>query len=337
MVPATRFLITGAQGFVGRYLVHAVLTSYPAATVVGIGRSPSMEFFTHSCALAGRSFRAPVPTYLRTTDDRYQYRVLDLLDPAATNALVREFEPDVVFHLASGLRGDPVDRLMRSGMEAVVGLMEGLASFGKYRPRVVLCSSGGVYGAVPEHLLPITEDSPTRPADLYGVSKLAAEHACRVLAGQHAIPVIYARVFNLVGPGQDERHVCGRFVADAVAISSGLKPLEMETGALQSTRDFIDVRDCARALLVLAASGLPGETYNVASGIETDISSLLNTVLEQNGLTNRVNVVPRQCDGGIRRHYASIARITRLGFRTERSLHESLKDIRDYYLEQGQR
>jgi len=335
MDPAARFLITGAQGFLGRYLVQALLTSYPAATVVGIGRSPSTpEFFTHSLSLAGRSFRAPVPAYLRTTSDRYRYLALDLLDPTATRALACEVEPDVVFHLASGLRRDPVDRLMRSGIEASVRLMEGLASLGTHRFRVVLCSSGAVYGAVPEHLLPITEDSPTRPVDLYGVSKLAVEHACRVLAEQHAVPVIYARLFNLVGPGQDERHVCGRFVAEAAAISSGLKSPEMQTEALQDTRDFIDVRDCARALLLLAAAGLPGETYNVASGVETGIASVLDIVLEQSGLRNRVTVVSRQCDGGIRRHYASTARITRLGFQTERSLRESLKDIRDYYLEQ---
>jgi nucleoside-diphosphate-sugar epimerase len=328
-----RFLVTGAQGFVGRYLVHALLASYPEATVVGIGRSPATsESFTHSLQLSGRSFRAPLPADLRI-NDRYRYCVADLLDPTATKALVGEVEPDAVFHLASGLKGDPVDRLMRSGVEATVRLMEALGSAGSRHPRVIVCSSGGVYGAVPEHLLPITEDSWCKPADLYGASKLAAEHACRILAEQHAICVVYARLFNLVGPGQDERHVCGRFVAQAVAISRGLQPAEMQTGALESTRDFIDVRDGVRALLLLAAAGSPGETYNVASGVEARIGSVLDTVLEQTGLRGQVLIVSRQSDGGIRRHYASIARLVRLGFRTERSLQESLRDIRNYYLE----
>lgn len=334
MDAAARLLVTGAQGLLGRYLVHALLTNYPSATVLGIGRSPfTTEFFTHSLSMAGRSFRAPVPASLRPTSDRYQYHTLDLLDPVATKALVCEFEPNVVFHLASGLRGDPVDRLMRSGVEASVRLMEALASLNGPRPRVLLCSSGAVYGAVPERLLPITEDCPTNPVDLYGVGKLATEQACRVLAEQNTIPVTYARIFNLVGPGQDERHVCGRFVAQAVAISRGLQPPEMQTGALQSTRDFIDVRDCARALLNLATAGLPGEIYNIASGIETSVAFVLDTVLEQAGVKDRVHIVARQFDGGIRRHYASIARVAGLGFQSDRVLRESLNDIREYYLE----
>jgi nucleoside-diphosphate-sugar epimerase len=334
MDTAARFLVTGAQGFLGRYLVHALLTNYPAATVLGVGRSPATpEYFTHSLSLADRCFRAPVPAYLRPTSDRYRYYSLDLLDPLATKSLLGEFAPDVIFHLASGLRGDSVDRLMRSGVEASVRLMEAIESLTGPRPRVLLCSSGAVYGAVPEPLLPITEDCPTKPADLYGVSKLATEQACRVLAEQYAIPVSYARIFNLVGPGQDERHVCGRFVAQAAAISRGLQSPELQTGALQTTRDFIDVRDCARALLVLAAAGLPGEIYNVASGIETSVASILDTVLEQAGLKDRVHIVCRQDDGGIRRHYASAARAARLGFRSQLALRESLKDIREYYLE----
>ena len=333
MAPATRFLVTGAQGFLGRHLVHAILTRDSTAMVVGIGRSSfADDFFTHLISLAGRSFRAPVPAYLRIASDRYQYRTLDLVDGAATQEFVQQVQPDVVIHTASGLRGDPIDRLLRNGVESVVRLMEALGSLSR-RPRFLLCSSGGVYGSVPEDRLPITEDAPTCPVELYGVSKLAAEHACRVLAQQHEIPAIYARLFNLVGPGQDERHVCGRFVAHAVAIAAGLEACEMFTANLGSTRDFIDVRDCARAVLLLANRGLPGEIYNVASGEETMIASVLDIVLKQAGLKEKVRIITRAGEPGIKRHYGSIDRLTRLGFRTEQTLQESLRDLRDYYRE----
>ncbi len=334
MDEAPRFLVTGAQGFLGRHLVQALLASYPAALVLGVGRSPcTTESFTHSISWAGKSFRAPVPAYLRNGDsERYQYQLLDLLDAAATARIVQEFRPAIVIHLASGLRGDPVDRLMRSGVESTVRLTEVLGSLTCLSPRLLLCSSGAVYGQVPEHLLPIREDAPTRPAELYGVAKLAAEHACRVVAARCGMPVTCARVFNLVGPGQDERHVCGRFVAQAAAISLGLQPARVDTADLQSTRDFIDVRDCARALVLLARKGTAGETYNVASGVETTIASVLETVLEQLSLKDRVQVSSRESSNAIRRHFASVARLSSLGFTPEWPMAESLRDLRDYYL-----
>jgi len=221
---------------------------------------------------------------------------------------------------------------MRNGVEGTVGLLEALGQLSGSHARVLFCSSGGVYGQVPEDLLPIREDVPTRPADLYGVSKLAAEQACQILGKRYGIPVTYARLFNLVGPGQDERHVCGRFAAQAVAISLGLQPPQVETADLQTTRDFIDVRDCALAILLLAANGAPGETYNVASGEETTIASILNTILEQAGLSERVSI----CSSGgssqdVRRQYASTARLSGLGFRPGRSIADSLRDLLNYY------
>ena len=331
-----RYLVTGAQGFLGRHVVQALLTPHSRAKVLGIGRSPyTPECFTHSLRWAGKSFRAPAPAYLRSIADptRYHYQVLDLRDGAATEKLIREFEPEVVIHLASGLRGDPIDCLMRNGVEGTVWLLEALGRLNKPDVRFLYGSSGGVYGQVPEHLFPIREDVPTQPADLYGVSKLAGEHACKVLGDRYGIAVTYARLFNLVGPGQDERHVCGRFAAQVAAILLGLQPPLVETGDLQTTRDFIDVRDCARAIILLSEKGMPGETYNVASGVETAIASILRTILQQAGLSERVTICSSEKSfSGVRRHYASTARLSGLGFRPERSTTDSLGDLLNYYL-----
>jgi GDP-4-dehydro-6-deoxy-D-mannose reductase len=222
---------------------------------------------------------------------------------------------------------------MRNGVEATVRLLEALGRLDKRPVRFLYGSSGGVYGQVPEYLLPIREDAPMYPTDLYGVSKVAGEYASRLLGEKYGISMIYARLFNLVGPGQDERHVCGRFAAQAAAIVLGLQPPVLQTGDLQATRDFVDVRDCARAIILLLNKGMPGETYNVANGEETAIATILRTLLQQAGLSERVNV----CSSGksssdVYRHYASIARLSALGFLPEQSITDSLKDLLKYYL-----
>jgi len=331
-----RFLVTGAQGFLGRHVVQAVLTSTPRARVLGVGRSAySQEFFTHSLHWAAQSLRAPVPGYLREFTDsaRYRYRVLDLRDVAGTHELMREFSPDVVIHLASGLKGDPLDWLTRNGVESTVSLMEAFGSLSRPGSRLIYASSGGVYGEVPERLLPIREDTTPRPADLYSISKLTSEQLCRVVGARFGVTVTCARVFNLVGPGQDERHVCGRFAAQVAAIVLGLRPPVIETGDLQTSRDFIDVRDCATAMVLLAKRVTSEETYNLASGREMSVASVLQAVLEQTGLREKVTV---SCSSGlapgVQRHYASIERLSSLGFRLEWGIESSLADLLNYYV-----
>jgi len=332
-----RFLVTGAQGFLGRHVVQAILTSTPRAQVLGIGRSAySQEFFSHSLHWASQPLRAPVPGYLRefTASARYRYRVLDLRDVAATAKLVREFSPDVVLHLASGLKGDPIDSLMRNGVESTVSLLEALGGLGRPGSRLIYASSGGVYGEVPERLLPIREDTTPRPADLYSISKLTSEQLCRVVGATYGTKVTCARVFNLVGPGQDERHVCGRFAAQAAAIILGRQPPLIETGDLRTSRDFIDVRDCATAMVLLATRAAAEETYNLASGREMSVAAVLRTVLEQSGLHEKVTVsCSSRLAPGVQRHYACIERLAGLGFRVERGIESTLADLLNYYVE----
>lgn len=332
-----RFLVTGAQGFLGRHVVEAVLASTSRAQVLGIGRSAcSQELFTHSLHWAAQKLRAPVPRYLRELTDagRYRYRAVDLRNGAAVGELIYAFSPEIVIHLASGLKGDPAECLVQNGVESTVSLVEALGRLSKPDLRLIYASSGGVYGDVPEDLLPIREDTTPRPADLYSMSKLAGEQTCEVLGAKFGIRVTCARVFNLVGPGQDERHVCGRLAAQIGAIILGLQPPVVETGDLKTSRDFIDVRDCARAIVLLAKREAPNGTYNLASGREVTIASVLKTMLEQTGLLEKVAVsCSTKLPSGVHRHCACIDKLSGLGFRAERGIDSSLCDLLNYYVQ----
>ena len=329
-----RYLVTGAQGFVGRYFIAATLGSEPAAEVLGIGRSPRRDdVFTHGVRFGTTSIPAPLPADLRDAaiDERYRYEIADIRDRHALAELIRSFRPEVVVHLASGLRDDDTAHLIGTNVIGTIALVEAIAEAKTGVRMSVLGSTGGVYGA-PESL-PIPESAPCRPVDLYAASKLASEHASRIVAVHGDVPVLWARLFNLVGPGQDERHVCGRFAAQAAAIASGAAEPVLEAGNLDSTRDFIDVRDVARALGRLAHSGVAGEAYNVSSGVEVAIGRVLATTLRAAGIEDRVSIartLPRVND--IARHTGDSSKIRSLGYAPRFPLAQSIGDVVGYYM-----
>jgi nucleoside-diphosphate-sugar epimerase len=333
----TRFLVTGAQGFVGRYLISRLLQVHgKGVQVLGLGRSSRLDdVFSHSISWGTRPIQAPLPEELRISNDepRYQYACADIRQADHLSQLIHVFCPHVVIHLASGLRDDPSDFLFRTNVEGTICLVQALADAGIAVSKLVICSTGGVYGIPANGRLPIDESSTCMPVDLYSASKLASEHASRILATRHQIPTIWARLFNIVGAGQDQRHVCGSLAARVAAIVKKQLPPILEVGPLNTTRDFIDVRDVARALILLAERGTPGNIYNVGSGIECPVQSVLDTTLSLAGLRSVEILRKPEFHPQIPFHFADIRRIKALGFDPEYSLNQSLQCLLHYYFE----
>jgi nucleoside-diphosphate-sugar epimerase len=325
-------LVTGAQGFVGRYLVAELLASYPDLRIVGVGRSQPCGTFTHPITWQGARIVAPLPLDIRFdfSNARYQYLPADIRDRAALLPILSEFRPDLIFHLASGLRDDPPHHLFGTSAEGSINFLESIHEAALNPRSIVIGSSGSVYG-LSLHL-PITEESPCEPRDFYAVSKLAQEHVSRILARERQLPVIVARIFNIVGPGQDERHVAGRFGAQIAAIAAGASKPRLHIGELSTTRDFIDVRDVARALVVLARRGVPGSIYNVASGIEMPVLEILEGLIRAANLHDILKTettYSRASD--IPRVVADITRLRAAGYNAAVTLQRSLSDVLDYY------
>lgn len=331
-----RILVTGAQGFIGRYVVAALLAGDSKHRVLGIGRSPLIRgTFTHSVGWAAHRLRAPLRQELSTllSSPRYQYESIDLGCFADVSQSLRAFEPEWIIHLASGLRGDNPRKLVRINVEGTVNLLEAAGRENIDCQRIIIASSGGVYGIPPDNELPLHERMSCRPLDVYSASKLAAEDVSRILARLHRIPIIWARIFNVVGPGQDERHVCGKYASQAALIRRQMAPAEITVENLDTTRDFIDVRDVADAVVALCRRGTPGRIYNVASGCETRIGQVLEWVLSAAQVDQRVRVRPgptRPVD--VPRHVGDIAALRSVGFQPRRTLRGSIQDVVDYYL-----
>jgi len=326
----SRYLVTGAQGFIGRYFIAHLLDRNPESKVLGIGRSPGQNStFLHSLTCGDRAVPAPLPEHLGNLGaGSYSYASVELSDADLAN-VIRDFQPTAVIHLGASLRGISEEIVFQNNVRSTEGLLNAIRASGVNIRLFLLASSGGVYGR-PESL-PIVETAPVQPVDIYSRSKLASEDLTRAFALQSGIPLAIARIFNVFGPGQDELHFPGRMAAQVAAIQAGKSPPVIRTRLLSSTRDYLDVRDVCAALGGILERNLEG-ICNVASGVETNVGDLLRLLLEVAGLpvpvrieqeTGRPDPVPR--------HFANINRLAETEFAPTRSLAQTCFEMLNYY------
>ena len=147
------------------------------------------------------------------------------------------------------------------------------------RPRTLIVSSAEIYGAVAPEQLPLAEDTEIRPANPYSVSKVAQDMLALQYCLSHDLPIMRARPFNHIGPGQNDRFVAPAFATQIARIEEGLQEAVIYVGNLSAKRDFTDVRDIVRAYRMIIEKGQPGEAYNVASGVARSIGDLLGIML----------------------------------------------------------
>lgn len=206
----------------------------------------------------------------------------DIRDARATRVLVEKVRPDAVVHLAAQSAipasiSDP-ETTLQVNLIGTLHLLQALSAV-DFRGRLLYVSSGDVYGRVPDDALPISETRLPHPRNPYAVSKLAAEALCWQWHAGEGRDVVLARPFNHIGPGQSDRFVVSALARQVAEIRMGRRAPVLRVGNLDVTRDFTDVRDVAEAYLSLLERGRSGEIYNVCSGIETSVRSILNLLL----------------------------------------------------------
>lgn len=200
--------------------------------------------------------------------------------------------------------------------------------------RVVFCSSAATYG-VPVRM-PVTEDHPLRPLNLYGVTKVSGEQIIDTYWDNYGIETVNLRFGNIYGVGVFTRWdtVIPKFVNQAV----GGESLTVY-GDGEYSRDFVHVQDITKAMMLsLTAPGIGGETFNVG-GETLTINRLAEIVKDEltnetGGKAEAVNTPPRQ--GETKQFSYDLRKIRdKLGFVNDWTVREGVKQLIKYRLKQG--
>ena len=253
-----RYLITGISGFLGSHLA---------------------EFLSGQ----GLSVHGTVREASRGSDgieDKLGVYACDILDKGGLEAVVREIKPDVVFHLAA--QSVPVVswREPEATFEVnVLGTLNLLEAIRQASPKstVVVAGSCVEYGYISPEEVPIKEDRALSPASPYAVSKVAAGMLSKLYAETHQLKVVRTRPFIVIGPGK-VADVMSDFSKGIVAVERGRRA-SLKVGNLEAVRDFLDIEDATRALWTLAERGIPGEVYNICSGVGYSIQQVLDRLI----------------------------------------------------------
>src|SRR5207248_9618207 len=199
-------------------------------------------------------------------------------------------------------------------------------------PHLVYASSADVYG-VPERV-PVSEDAPLRPTNVYSASKAAAEALVREFGDRAGHPTVILRPANTNGPRQHPGLAASAFAKQIAEAEAGLAPAVIKHGRLDAQRDFIDVRHRPAAYAAaIALAPERTETYNVGSGAPITIERVLNTLVHLARIPVRTELAPERMRGGDATLLALDASRfrARTGWAPQVPLERSLADLLDHW------
>jgi UDP-glucose 4-epimerase len=295
---SNRALVTGGAGFIGSHLVDALLAEGYEVSVVDDLSAGDARNVAHGARL----------------------HTLDITDRAALHAAVEREAPRAIFHLAA--QASVVASVADPGRDCEVnvqGTLNVVDVAGRLGVPVVFTSTGGaLYGD--EAPMPTSEERIPAPLSPYGASKWAGEAYVNTWSLSSEVPHAVCRLGNVYGPRQSPHGEAGVVAIFSHHLHTGRVPELYGHGT--PTRDYVYVEDVVRALL--AASGRRG-TFNVATGVQTDVLSIWNTLRAAAG----AQLEPKLADlrpGELQHSCLDVSRAEReLGWRAEVSIEEGLR------------
>lgn len=218
----------------------------------------------------------------------------DLCDTISINNLVKNVNPDYVFHLAAQSYPKtsfdaPLDTL-DTNIQGTVRLLDAIKNFCP-SALIHVCSSSEVYGRVPPDKVPINENCTFHPASPYAISKVGTDLAGRYYAEAYGLNVQVTRMFTHTGPRRGDVFAESSFAKQIALIEAGFIEPIIKVGNLDSLRTVADVRDAVRAYyLLLTHNPIAGESYNIG-GVDTmKIREILNKLISFSTASDKVKV-----------------------------------------------
>jgi len=255
----------------------------------------------------------------------------DIRDSGAMTRILAEARPDTVYHLAGVLKSEEAMDFYAVHVLGTVSLFESIVKAG-LQPVTLVSSSSAVYRCERNNRR-ITERFKLEPISHYAVSKLAQESVAARYVQSHGLPVVCARTFNLLGPGQSPELACSAFARQIARAERSRAPGPIRTGRLTARRDFTDVRDAVRAYELLSRLGRSGCTYNVCTGKGVSIQRCLDQLVGMSERPVQTEIDPDRIQSyDVPAQIGSAERLRRAtGWKPRIPLKDSLRDLLAYW------
>lgn len=301
-----RYLVTGGAGFIGSNIV-----------LEGLKRNHDFIVLDNLSTGYRDNIKGQSVTFIQG-----DIRDLDLLREITKGV-------DGVFHLAASVGNLKSLEFPRQDQEINYGgtlnILEAMRE--NAVPLMVYSSTGAGYGEPVR--LPVDEDHPFRPDSPYGISKIAAEKLCISYGKIYGFRAVCLRYFNAYGVNQ-RYDAYGNVIPIFATRLLNKQPLIVYGDGLQ-TRDFVNVRDIARANWIAAESSELSGYYNVATGQQTTINELIETICQVNGEKPSVEYQPFR-PGEVIHSVADISKFaSAANYHPEVSLKEGLEEYWNWF------
>jgi len=266
------YLITGANGFVGQYLIQQLKTE-AVGHIVGTYRTqPSMS-----------------------EEKGLTFEQLDLNDITRLVKIVFTYRPQYIIHLAAessvGYSWQSPIQSFNNNINIFLNVLEAVRTT-KTPCRILSIGSSESYGIVDHKNLPLSEKAPLNPISPYAVARVSQELLSKVYVGGCGLDIILTRSFNHFGPHQSTRFAIPSFAQQIIDRKQTQSTEPIEVGNLSIVRDFLDVRDVVKAYILLLEKGHVGGIYNVCSGTGYSLQQIVNFLAELVGIDIQTKTNP---------------------------------------------
>ncbi len=264
-----RILITGINGFAGRHLTRHLLSA--GHSVAGLyfgdlGGLDSAQIDLHEC---------------------------DITDFDSLNQIVNNLDFDAVIHLAGFASAGQSFRHVRTthaiNYTGTLHLLEALSRYERQKiVKILHISTAEVYAPSSEAL---SEEASLHPGSPYAASKLASEVLAKYYGQERGLPIVIARPFNHIGPGQSLDFFLPSVIKQfSDAQKEGKKSFSLSVGNIEVIRDFHAVEDACAAYALLIEKGVPGEIYNTGSGTGYALKEIIEEAAQIAGLDITIEI-----------------------------------------------
>ncbi|MDA0986441.1 MAG: GDP-mannose 4,6-dehydratase [Bacteroidetes bacterium] len=275
-----KVLITGIGGFVGSHLAELIIKE--DQEVFGLIRDPKKI------------------ENIKNVISKISLHEGELLNYNSLYSVIDKIKPDFILHTA----GQPFvptsfEKTAETFQVNVIGtinLFEAVKSSG-YNPRILVITSGEVYGEAFGLPLPIEKTIPN-PVNPYAASKTSIDYISQTYKKYEGLNIVIARPFNHTGIRQRENFICSSIAKQIAIIKKNNSEPILNVGNILAKRDFTDVRDMAKAYWMISKlQQNENFIFNICSGTHRSIEEVINLYEKISGLKFKLNIEQKRLRG----------------------------------------